>query len=151
MVIITQVIDRGTMKCRAQLNWLNFRKFLQSTPDSKVPGTNMGPSWVLSAPGGPHFGPHEPYYQGHLAYLWGRVWDVLCVFWFWFIHVICVAFDRVDVASWSGGLCYVIISTFTHRGLVTPYDLNELSHHWFSFLPVWCQTHLSDLILTYYK
>ena len=27
--------------------------------DSKVPGANMGPSWVLSAPGGPHVGPRN--------------------------------------------------------------------------------------------
>ena len=26
-------------------------------PDSKVPGANMGPIWVLSAPDGPHVGP----------------------------------------------------------------------------------------------
>ena len=26
------------------------------TPDSKVHGANMGPSWVLSAPDGPHVG-----------------------------------------------------------------------------------------------
>ena len=26
-------------------------------PDSKVPGAIMGPTWVLSAPGGPHVGP----------------------------------------------------------------------------------------------
>ena len=26
-------------------------------PDSKVHGTNMGPTWVLSAPDGPHVGP----------------------------------------------------------------------------------------------
>ena len=26
-------------------------------PDSKVHGTNMGPTWVLSAPDGPHIGP----------------------------------------------------------------------------------------------
>ena len=25
--------------------------------DTKVHGTNMGPTWVLSAPGGPHGGP----------------------------------------------------------------------------------------------
>ena len=28
-----------------------------SIPDSKDHGTNMGPIWVLSAPGGPHVGP----------------------------------------------------------------------------------------------
>ena len=27
------------------------------TPDSKVHGANMGPTWALSAPGGPHVGP----------------------------------------------------------------------------------------------
>ena len=26
-------------------------------PDSKVHGANMGPTWVLSAPGGTHVGP----------------------------------------------------------------------------------------------
>ena len=26
-------------------------------PDSKVHGANMGPTWVLSAPDGPHIGP----------------------------------------------------------------------------------------------
>ena len=29
----------------------------QPIPDSKVHGTNMGPTWVLSAPGGNHVGP----------------------------------------------------------------------------------------------
>ena len=28
-----------------------------SNPDSKVHGFNMGPTWVLSAPDGPHVGP----------------------------------------------------------------------------------------------
>ena len=30
---------------------------LMHVPDSKVHGANMGPTWVLSAPGGPHVGP----------------------------------------------------------------------------------------------
>ena len=29
---------------------------IDDNPDSKVHGANMGPTWVLSAPGGPHFG-----------------------------------------------------------------------------------------------
>ena len=29
----------------------------QTVPDSKVHGVNIGPTWVLSAPAGPHFGP----------------------------------------------------------------------------------------------
>ena len=28
-----------------------------SIPDSKVHGANIGPTWVLSAPDGPHVGP----------------------------------------------------------------------------------------------
>ena len=27
------------------------------SPDSKVHGANMGPTWVLSSPGGPYVGP----------------------------------------------------------------------------------------------
>ena len=30
---------------------------LDRNPDSKVHETNMGPTWVLSAPDGPHVGP----------------------------------------------------------------------------------------------
>ena len=29
---------------------------MEVNPDSKVHGANMGPTWVLSAPGGPHGG-----------------------------------------------------------------------------------------------
>ena len=29
----------------------------KNTPDNKVHGANMGPTWVLSAPDGPHDGP----------------------------------------------------------------------------------------------
>ena len=31
----------------------------RSFPDSKVPGANTGPTWVLSAPDGPHVGPRN--------------------------------------------------------------------------------------------
>ena len=34
---------------------INFDKKL--APDSRIHGANMGPTWVLSAPGGPHVGP----------------------------------------------------------------------------------------------
>ena len=33
-------------------------------PDSKFHGVNMGPTWVLSAPDGPHVGPMKHCYQG---------------------------------------------------------------------------------------
>ena len=37
---------------------------IHKDPYSKVHGTNMGTTWVLSAPDGAHVGPHEPCYQG---------------------------------------------------------------------------------------
>ena len=37
------------------LNVLKYIQYINS--DSKVHGTNMGPTWVLWAPGGPHDGP----------------------------------------------------------------------------------------------
>ena len=36
----------------------------ENYPDSKVHGADMGPTWVLSAPDGPHIGPNEPCYRG---------------------------------------------------------------------------------------
>ena len=42
--------------------WLKVIKYdiYGSAPDNKVQGANMGPTWVLSAPDGPHV----PCYQG---------------------------------------------------------------------------------------
>ena len=37
-------------------NWY-FHFHAYNFPDSKVHGANMGPTWVLSAPDGPHVGP----------------------------------------------------------------------------------------------
>ena len=36
---------------------LSWYKTTYPSPDSMVHGTNMGPTWVLSAPDGPHVGP----------------------------------------------------------------------------------------------
>ena len=36
---------------------MNTNMVMHAYPDSKVNGAHMGPTWVLSAPGGPHFGP----------------------------------------------------------------------------------------------
>ena len=36
-----------------QPNWKKKKNY----PDSKIHGANMGPTWVLSAPDGPHVGP----------------------------------------------------------------------------------------------
>ena len=40
-----------------------------NNPDSKVHVANMGPTWVLSAPGGPHVG------HVNLA-IWDIVWEL---------------------------------------------------------------------------
>ena len=39
-----------------QLNKKRFTQCFYDLPDSKVYGANMGPTWVLSAPDGPHVG-----------------------------------------------------------------------------------------------
>ena len=61
-------------------------------PDSKVHGANMGPTWVLSSPGGPHVGPMNlaiwvvlkvqvkfPHSLLRCDWLW--VGDRLCLLW----------------------------------------------------------------------
>ena len=39
-------------------------------PDSKVHGANMGPTWVLSAPDGPHVGPMNRAIRAALQLTW---------------------------------------------------------------------------------
>ena len=43
-------------------------------PDSKVHGANMGPTWILSVPGGPHVGPMNLAIRDELlCTVWGLV------------------------------------------------------------------------------
>ena len=44
---------RGAIHCVLSV----WAKYVYISPDSKVHGANMGPTWVLSAPDGPHVGP----------------------------------------------------------------------------------------------
>ena len=44
------------LKCIIKL-WWKKQTLLWKNPDNKVHGANMGPTWVLSAPDGPHVGP----------------------------------------------------------------------------------------------
>ena len=48
------------------LSWLCVTRHV---PDSKVHGANMGPTWVLSAPDGPHVGPVNLAIWGFLLYI----------------------------------------------------------------------------------
>ena len=49
-----QIIDDNLL-IKGQLD--SEFKQSHSIPDSKVHGANIGPTWVLSAPDGPHVGP----------------------------------------------------------------------------------------------
>ena len=60
LVYLCLVIRNITrVNATATVQWLkiihNWSR--KHNPDSKVHGTNMGPTWVLSAPDGPHVGP----------------------------------------------------------------------------------------------
>ena len=51
-------------------------------PDSKVHGANMGPTWVLSAPDGPHVGPMNRAIRESLICItqsWACVWLLLLI------------------------------------------------------------------------
>ena len=48
----------------------------QSNPDSKVHVAHVGPTWVLSAPGGPHVGPMNFAIKSCV-----RLWYSICVCW----------------------------------------------------------------------
>ena len=53
-----------------------------NSPDSKVHGVNMGPTWVLSAPDGPHVGPMNlamRVYTTHTCTLLTTDEDIYCV------------------------------------------------------------------------
>ena len=52
-----QFSSRHVETCGAATRILGWLHQCHDYPDSKVHGANMGPTWVLSAPGGPHIGP----------------------------------------------------------------------------------------------
>ena len=54
--------------CVSTVDGLTWDDLIQKSPDSKVHGANMGPTWVLSAPDGPHVGPMNLAISGSLCY-----------------------------------------------------------------------------------
>ena len=52
---LTSVIDDRSWSDKEDVIWMRLRPF--GSPDNKVCVAHMGPTWVLSAPGGPHVGP----------------------------------------------------------------------------------------------
>ena len=57
-------------------------------PDSKIHGANMGPTWVLSAPDGPHVGPVNLVTRDVITRLKFKSYQ-------WNIHVSCVADKQI--------------------------------------------------------
>ena len=75
VVMVTALVSTGDVEaCIQRLQWIpglspwrpfhgwmdphiSWSPLVQTYPDSKVHGANMGPTWVLSVPDGPHIGP----------------------------------------------------------------------------------------------
>ena len=62
LIFMPNLIVTGPLKVLSTADVFAFtmytkRQELHNIPDSKVHGANMGPTWVLPAPGGPHVGP----------------------------------------------------------------------------------------------
>ena len=55
----------GDMRCHADTFICN-----QDAPDNKFHGANIEPTWVLSAPDGPHFGPMNLDIRDSLRYVY---------------------------------------------------------------------------------
>ena len=52
--------------------------FWRNIPDSKVHGANMGPTWVLSAPDGPHVGPMNLAIRDTSYHRWQEKLSIKC-------------------------------------------------------------------------
>ena len=68
------------------------RSSSQSDPDNKVHGANMGPTWVLSAPDGPHVGPRNLAFRD--GYDEGHEWPV--------DNIIILSYHNKDVLTLHG-------------------------------------------------
>ena len=74
MLLSPSAIRNKVIQKQAYRAWVS-----DSNPDSKVHGANMGPTWVLSAPDGPHVGPWTLLLSGKLLVIdmtqhWGILW-----------------------------------------------------------------------------
>ena len=56
-----------------------------NVPDSKVHGANVGPTWVLSAPDGPHVGPMNLAIRGDLFS--DRIYVIDAILYWWGRHI----------------------------------------------------------------
>ena len=71
-------------------------------PDSKVPGANMGPTWVLSAPDGPHVGPMNLAIRVPIKRLFHWRWsDMLALLMLSILYVIVVYIPMSGSMPWN--------------------------------------------------
>ena len=52
-----QTFSKPSFEAYCKFSAFIVNQLLFTSPDNKVHGANMGPTWVLSAPDGPHVGP----------------------------------------------------------------------------------------------
>ena len=78
--------DAGNLRCHLAHYDINVMVFMwhHSNPDSKVYGANMGPTWVLLVPDGPHVGPMHLATREYLCSWWAVWWrrealPIICV------------------------------------------------------------------------
>ena len=133
ITFLNRAVDWITTYHMAQEIWRN------RVPDSKVYGANMGPTWVLSAPFGPHVGPMDIAIWGGMpgvqfgnlrgVYLIGYIRPCVCLgYW---------AFGKWKwlVSDWSG------VSEQHYRLWICPYCYDPLCiclsnylHHIFNMI-----------------
>ena len=68
------------------------RRLICTLPDSKVHGDNMGPTWVLSAPDGPHVGPQNLAIRAVLLWWWKLMCHIMS-YHEWHIDTLHVSWD----------------------------------------------------------
>ena len=126
-------------KCFSSLVWhyLYLNPSRYNVPDSKVHGTNMGPTWVLSAPGGPHIGPMSlVIWVCFLSLSW-----VCCCQW-WNLPSINICLRAIQTI-WEGSIPNALSIWWQYfKGDIfkmyfrTRKNLNFIKFHWHLFLNV---------------
>ena len=94
----------GTTWVLSVLHWLYH--FLNTIPDSKVHGVNMGPNWVLSAPDGSHVGPMN------LA-----IRDLMCDF-------VCFPFVQCRLDN-----AYLLVKEAPGYNFITVFNISSWAHY----------------------
>ena len=110
-------------------------------PDSKVHGANMGPTWVLSAPDGPHVGPMNLAIRAVVI----ACWLVVYIFWSewkvggclnWVVFWLSDNALSTDVTG-RNSYCFQAINSLVHRP-----DSRKTAYHWGCARRLWNSLHI---------